>query len=331
MAGPYSNSLNRVMHQLKNIALLVFAGAQSLNVCAAAAVFAAANDVAGKDVYAVRILSPSGGPVTTMSAVTLMTDPILAGAPGDFDTIVLTGGGNEEVEEAAGLNEVRQWILQAASRCRRLASTSFPCTLSLGRLGLLDNIRITTHWSAAALLAERCAKTKVDPTILYVEDQGIWTAAGVTSAIDMTLEMVARDLGEHVANQIAKRFVLTWRRPGEIAQVSMAITVQEKLHHDFRGLIAWMHAHIAEPLDVMALASKAGMSLRNFQRRFKASTGDSPARFLEGIRLEHGRTLLSSEMPIKSIAAQCGYANAQQFAKAYSRHFGITVKESRAT
>jgi transcriptional regulator GlxA family with amidase domain len=51
---------------------------------------------------------------------------------------------------------------------------------------------------------------------------------------------------------------------------------------------------------------------------------------LEGIRLEHGRTLLSSDMPVKSIAAQCGYTNAQQFAKAYSRHFGITVKEARS-
>jgi transcriptional regulator GlxA family with amidase domain len=124
--------------------------------------------------------------------------------------------------------------------------------------------------------------------------------------------------------------VLTWRRPGDIAQVSTAITVQEKLRHDFRGLVDWMHAHLAEPLDVMALASQAGMSLRHFQRRFKACTGDAPARFLERIRLEHGRTLLSSAMPVKSIAAQCGYANAQQFAKAYCRRFGVTVRESRA-
>lgn len=228
------------------------------------------------------------------------------------------------------VNGVRQWILHAASHCRRLASTSFPCTLALGQLGLLDNVSVTTHWSAVSLLAERCPKTKVDPEVLYVEDQGIWTAAGITSAIDMSLEMVARDLGEHVANQVAKRFVLTGRRPGEVAQVSAAIAVQEKLDHDFHGLIGWMHAHIAEPLDVTALASKAGMSLRNFQRRFKACTGQSPAWFLEGIRLEHGRTLLASEMSIKSIAAQCGYSNAQQFAKAYARRFSTTLIKSRA-
>lgn len=315
----------------KHIGLLVFPGAQSLNVCAAAAVFAAANDVAGKDVYAVRIMSAFGGPVTTMSAVTVMTDAVLDAAPGDFHTILLTGGGNREVEEATGVTAIRRWILEAAARCRRLASTSFPCTLALGRLGLLDNVRITTHWSAAAPLAAACPKTIVDPDVLYVEDRGIWTAAGVTSAMDMSLEMVARDLGEPVANQIAKRFVLTGRRPGDIAQVSTAIVVQEKLDHDFRGLIAWMHAHLAEPLDVMTLAARAGMSLRNFQRRFKARTGDSPARFLESMRLEHARTLLASAMPIKSIAAQCGYANAQQFSKAYVRRFGTTLTASRAS
>jgi transcriptional regulator GlxA family with amidase domain len=319
---------NRAMLHTKNIGLLVFEGAQSLNVCGLAAVFAAANDVVAKTAYSVHILSAHGGPLTTMSAITLMTDPMSSVAPRTFDTLMLSGGGDQSVRDAIDIDEVRQWLFQAASRCRRLASTSFPCTLALAQLGLLDDVRATTHWSAASILAQRCPQTKVEPALLYVEDGRIWTGAGVTSAIDMSLEMVSRDLGEHVANQIAKRFVLTGRRPGHIAQVSAAVAVQEKLDHDFSGLVVWMQAHLAEPLELAALAAKAAMSPRNFQRRFRASTGESPVRFLESLRLEHGRSLLSSGMPLKRIATQCGYASAQQFGKAYMRRFGANPLQS---
>jgi transcriptional regulator GlxA family with amidase domain len=316
------------MNHPKNIGLLVFEGAQSLNVCGLAAVFAAANDVVGKTAYSVHILSAHGGPITSMSAITLMTGPVSGMDPASFDTLLLSGGGNQPVQDAVGIEEVRQWILQAASHCRRLASISFPCTLALARLGLLDDVRATTHWAAAAILAQQCPQTKVESEALYVEDGRIWTGAGGASAIDLGLEMVSRDMGEHVANQIAKRLVLTGRRPGHIAQVSTAIAVQEKLDQDFSGLILWMQAHLSEPLELAALASKAAMSPRNFQRRFRACTGESPVRFLESIRLEHGRTLLPSGMPIKRIATQCGYANAQQFAKAYLRRFGATPVQS---
>jgi transcriptional regulator GlxA family with amidase domain len=317
------------MNEAKSIGLLIFEGAQSLNLCGSAAVFAAANDVAGKAVYSVHVLSVRGGPVTTMSAMTVMTDPAFSVAADGFDTILLSGGGDKQVQDAIGMNAFRAWLLAAASHSRRLASTSFPCTLALARLGLLDNVRTTTHWSAASALVQCCPQTRVDPEVLYVEDGRIWTAAGVTSAIDMSLEMVSRDLGEHVANQIAKRFVLNGRRPGNIPQVGALVAAQEKLDQDFSGLLGWMQAHLADPLDVGTLASRAAMSLRNFQRKFRACTGESPARFLESIRLEHGRALLSSGLPAKSIAAQCGYANAQQFTKAYLRRFGTTPAESR--
>jgi transcriptional regulator GlxA family with amidase domain len=319
------------MKNPKNIAVLIFAGGQSLNTCGAAAVFAAANDVLKQTVYSVHILSPCGGAVGTMSPIKILSDPVSSIAPGTFDTVVLSSGGTDQVREAFELDDVRQWVTQAASQCRRIASTSFPCTLALARLGLLDGRRITTHWAVAPTLAQRCPEASVNPDVLYVEDGAIWTGAGVTSAIDMSLAMVSRDLGSYVGNQIAKRFVLTGQRRGDSAQVSAALAVQEKLDHDFSGLITWMRAHLPEPLDVATLASQAAMSVRHFQREFRARTGDSPARFLERLRLEHGHALLSAGLPLKSIATQCGYSNAQQFAKAFARRFGTTPSQVRAT
>lgn len=316
--------LNRAMKKPKNIGLLIFDGAQSLTVCGSAAVFAAANDIAQTQVYSVHILSPQGGPITTMSAITVMTDKVSSVDANDFDTVLISGGGAQQVQDAFNNDVIRRWVLQAALRCRRLGSTSFPGTLGLAHLGLLDGARVTTHWSATSILTQRCPHTTIDPEVLYVEDGRIWTAAGVTSAIDMSIEMVARDLGEHVANQITKRLVLAGRRPGDVAQVSTVTATLEKLDRDFSGLISWMHAHLSEPLDITALASKAAMSPRNFQRKFRACIGESPARFLETIRLEHARTLLSSGISSKNIAFQCGYSNAQQFAKAYLRRFGTT-------
>jgi transcriptional regulator GlxA family with amidase domain len=318
-------------HHPKNIAILIFAGGQSMNTCGAAAVFAAANDVLETTAYSVHILSPHGGAVATMSPITILSDPVASMAPETFDTVLLSGGGSDEVRDAFELDDVRQWVMQAASRSRRIASTSFPCTLALGRLGLLDGRRITTHWAVAPMLAQCCPQASVHPGVLYVEDGGIWTGAGATSAIDMSIDMVSRDLGSYVANQIAKRLVLTGQRPGDSAQVSTALAVQEKLDPDFSALIMWMRAHLPEPLDVATLAAQAAMSVRHFQRSFRARTGHSPARFLERLRLEHGHALLATGLPLKRIATQCGYASAQQFAKAFARRFGMQPSQCQRT
>ena len=80
------------------------------------------------------------------------------------------------------------------------------------------------------------------------------------------------------------------------------------------------------PLDVPALAARAGLSERTFHRKFVAATGETPARFVESARLDAARMLLSRGVPLKSVAAQVGLAPAARFAEAFERRFGVAPR-----
>ena len=124
----------------------------------------------------------------------------------------------------------------------------------------------------------------------------------------MCLELVSNDLGSAVANAIAKRLVLYARRPGYQSQFSPLLSAQTKADAPFAKLIQWMGEHLSENLDVPRLAARVAMSERSFHRKFTAATGETPAHFVETLRLDHARSLLSARIALKEIAAKTGYA-----------------------
>lgn len=311
------------MKTLRNIALLVFDGIQVLDVTGPAAVFAAANDAVGSPFYQIHILSALGGPITSNSGVVLHTEPLSGLAVRSVDTALVVGGAKESLQAVARNEAVRAWMVQASAQARRYGSI---CTgaFVLAAFGLVRGKRVATHWEATSMLGSRYPDLEVDANALYVEDGRVWTSAGVTTGIDMCLALVARDLGESVANVIAKRLVLYARRPGYQSQFSPVLEAQAKADSSFSSLLEWIRTHMAEPLDVPRLAERAGMSPRNFHRRFTEAVGETPARFIETLRLDEARQLLEAKTSLKEISARTGYASQGQFSKAFLRRFGVS-------
>lgn len=307
----------------RNVAILVFDGIQILDVTGPAAVFSAANDAAGRAVYRLHLLSEHGGPITSNGAVTIATMPLASLDPGAVDTLLFSGGEDDAVLQASLAPAMQDWLLRAAQQARRVGSICSGA-LALARLGLLDGKRATTHWSACEKMATLFPGVEVAPDAVYVEDGRLWTSAGVTTGIDMTLQMVADDVGESIANVIAKRLVIATRRPGYQAQVSAVIAAHEKADPDFSALLVWVQARLSHQVDVAAMAAQVAMSPRTFHRKFTARFKQTPARFVETLRLEHAQSLLRSGLAMKFIARQCGYNDFSQFAKAYQRRFGVS-------
>jgi transcriptional regulator GlxA family with amidase domain len=314
----------------RNIAILSFDGIQILDVTGPAAVFAAANDAAGYPFYAVHILSADGGSVQSNSAIALATHAIHSVAPETIDTLLISGGSEAGITQFVANTTIQAWVLQTSAHCRRLGSI---CTgaFALGHFGLLDGKRVATHWAFCTNLAERFPCLEVDPNALYIEDGKIWTSAGITTGIDMCLELVAADLGNSIANAIAKRLVLYARRPGFQSQFSPMLSAQSHADPQFSQLIEWIRAHLSEPLDVVRLAAQVAMSERNFHRKFTDAVGETPAHFIETLRLDMVRQLLATGISQKTIAAHSGYASPAQLAKAFERRFGMTLAAFKET
>jgi transcriptional regulator GlxA family with amidase domain len=305
------------MAKLHRIALLAYEGCQLLDVTGPAAVFGAANEASGRPVYDLRIVSPDGGVVVSNSGVALHSRRI-GGQP---DTL-LVAGGSRGLKTVTARADVRRWLAKAAPGAKRYGSV---CTgaFVLAAAGLLDGRRVATHWASCDRLARNFPALEVDADSLYVVDGKVWTSAGVTTGIDMALALVEADLGAAVANLIARHFVLYARRPGYQSQFSPLLQAQTAAEAPFVGLIDWMQAHLDRPLDVPALAQRAGLSERSFYRKFTVATGKTPAHFVESLRLEAARTLLAQGLPLKAIAGRVGLSSPARLGQAFERRFGM--------
>jgi transcriptional regulator GlxA family with amidase domain len=297
--------------------VLAYPGCQLLDVSGPAAVFGAANAAAGRAAYDLRLVSPDGGLVTSSCGVALQTERI-GGQP---DTL-LVAGGSHGLEAAMERADLRRWLRRVAPRSARYGSV---CTgaFVLAAAGLLDGRRVATHWASCQRLARHYPALTVDAESLYVVDGRVWTSAGVTTGIDLALALVQADLGAATANLIARHLVLYARRPGYQSQFSPLLQAQAEAEAPFAALIDWMQDNLAAPLDVPRLANRAGLSERSFHRKFTEATGQTPARFVESLRLEAARTLLAEGLPLKAIAGKVGLTSSARLGHAFERRFGM--------
>lgn len=140
----------------------------------------------------------------------------------------------------------------------------------------------------------------------------------------MALAMVARDIDPATASLVAKGLVLYARRPGYQSQFSPVLRVQMKADNPFLELISWIQSNLSQQLDVPTLALRAGLSERSFYRKFLKATGETPAHFIEAVRLDTARLLLTQGASIKTIADQVGLSPASRFSQAFERRFGLS-------
>ena len=189
----------------------------------------------------------------------------------------------------------------------------------LGEAGLLDGRRCTTHWRHAAELARRFPQAKVDPDVLYVDDDPVITSAGTAAGIDACLYLVRKEQGSRVANGIARRMVVPPHRDGGQAQYVVQ-PVAPSCDGTLRDLLEWLRGHLDQTLTVRQLAARAAMSERTLARRFVQDTGTTPQRWLTGQRILLAQQLLEeSDATVDAIAERSGFGNAT----ALRHHFRV--------
>jgi len=270
--------------------------------------------------YAMDYLSPTGGAIDTRQCLTLPTGALNEARPADYDTVIVTGG---EVGPLWQGDEIARWLRAARPFVRRIASV---CTgaFFLARAGLLDGKRATTHWTDCGDLARQFGSISVDGNAIFIEDGGVWTSAGATAGIDMALAMVEQDHGHDLAMMVARMQVVFLKRHGGQSQYSVHLQSQEH-QGALAPLLRWMIANPAADLSVEVLADRAHMSLRNFYRSFEAATGQSPGAWVETMRVENAKRLLSqAESAAEQIAFESGFGGYERMRRTFVRRLGIS-------
>jgi transcriptional regulator GlxA family with amidase domain len=267
--------------------------------------------------YRLRVLATRTGGVASSAGAAIEAEALASAPP--LDTLVVAGGFG--TYEAMRDPTILGFVRDAANVCRRVASVCSGAFI-LAEAGLLDGRRATTHWSRSRLFAKRYPKVRLEPDRIFVRDGAVWTSAGITAGIDLALALIADDLGEPTARQTAQQLVVYRRRPGGQSQFS-ALLEMERPEGRFGSLLGWARERLGEPLTVERLAERAGMSPRNFARRFVEETGVTPARAMERLRVEAARARVEDgAAPIDAIAAQAGFGDPERMRRAFLRAFG---------
>ena len=190
---------------------------------------------------------------------------------------------------------------------------------ALGRAGLLDGRRCTTHHALHHDLGRRYPRATVVPDVLYVADDRVVTSAGIASGIDLALSLVASWHGPAVAARVAREMVVYARRNGEEPQDSVALRHRAHLHDVVHRVQDLIDARFADPLPLRALADAGGVSERTLTRLFGRATGLTPLRYQQLLRLERAEHLIGQGSTVDAAAHAAGFADARMLRRLRAR------------
>lgn len=317
----------------RRIVIVAYPGVQALDVTGPFEVFVSASRVVtaeGTDevapAYSVELVSPSGSLVETESGLSFGTKP-LPRSIGDIDTLVLPGGTGSR--EARHDQQLISWIRTAAARSRRVV-TVCSGTFLAAEAGLADGRTVTTHWARAQALADAYPAVHVDADPIYICDGRLWSSAGVTAGIDLSLALVEQDLGTEVAQLVARWLVMFLRRPGGQTQFAAPVWMPRAERSAIRVVQAHIDDHPDRDHSVAALAARASMSGRHFTRVFTAQVGEAPGQYVERVRTEAARRALEdSTDTVAVVARRCGFGSAETLRRTFVKRLGISPDQYR--
>ncbi len=280
--------------------------------------------------YRVVLAAESMEPVTTSAGVRILPDVTFAEV-GRVDTVVVPGAVEMDSQRRVSAvvdSGVVGAVSQLAQGARRVASVCVGAHI-LAAAGLLDGKRATTHWSTAQQLAAEYPKVIVDADPIYIRDENVWTGAGLTACLDLTLALVADDFGDEMALRVARQLVMYLKRPSGQSQFSVSLEPVSTTRR-IEDLRHYISRNIASPLTVTELAEQVHVSERQLTRIFRTELGMTPAAYIESARVEVARHRLeSSDETLQRIATACGFNTIDTLTRAFRRQLDTTPNEYR--
>ena len=315
----------------RRVVIIAFDGVTASDIAGCADAFHLANDFAPDGrfrPYRVEVASVAGGSIHTSAGLDVATRALAEIDMDAVDTLIVPGGGPPERPPVPAV--LVAWLAAQGGRPSRLCSI---CTgaFPLAEAGLLDGVRITTHWAAAPVLARRFPTLSVESDPVFVRDRKVWSSAGFAGALDLAVALIEEDLDHAVAMHVSQALVMFLRRPGDQPQLSAALSAQAACDPDFARLHAWIMQNLAGDLKIEALADRAGMAPRTFARRYGQKVGRTPARTVELLRIEAAKRALSqSDASLKEVARTCGFGDEQNMRRAFLRTFDMHPERYRS-
>ncbi len=207
--------------------------------------------------------------------------------------------------------EFYQWLVKQYQNGATLVSI---CTgaFILGDAGLLKGKKATTHWKAFDNFEQNFPDTELLKNRLFVENERIYTSAGMLSGIDLCLYLVEKEYGVKFAVEIAKEVVMYFRRGESDPQLSIFLQYRNHLETRIHEAQDFISKNLALSFTIEDLADTVHMSARNLTRLFKKTTGITIGDYHTKLRVEQAVHLLAEDYTMAYTAEKCGLKSTTQ-------------------
>jgi len=215
------------------------------------------------------------------------------------------------------------WLKRWQKRGTAIASVCSGVGLTAAS-GMLDGRRATTHWSLAEDFRQRYPRVNWMPELMVTEDRGFYCGGGVHAALDLSLYLVEKFRGHEIAMQSAKAMLIETPRAWQ-AGFGIVPLKTEHLDDAVSSAQEWLHQNFHKTFALEEPARRVGMSPRNFIRRFKHATGDSPLNYVQKLRIAAAKRLLENDhRTVQEISDAVGYQDVAFFRQLFQRHTGVS-------
>jgi len=284
-----------------------------------------ANWLSGRALYRWRTLSRDGKPVRASAGQRVSVDAGIRDV-NRFDLLLILA--SFDVKRLARDHALKSWLRRVARHGTTIGSVETASEV-VAAAGLLDGLPVAVHWDNLQGFAESHPQCRA-VSRLYTSEGNRLTCAGVSAAMDMMLDRIARDQGNALAAEVAAHLMLPgWRegaQPQPVPGLKSAATREPMLER----AIQIMERNIEEPLPCAAIARRAGLSMRKMQRLFARDLGTSPVRHYQRMRLSKAHALLQqTDLSVTEIAVGAGFGSLEHFCRSYRREFRCRPGDDR--
>ncbi len=219
-----------------------------------------------------------------------------------------------------------KWLTMQHEQGARICSVCTGAFL-LAESGLLDGHQITTHWKYQKLLKDQYPKIEALANRLFVQNNQLYSSAGVASGIDLSLYLLEEMYGTRFSAAIAREIVIYLRRGKEDPQLSVFLQYRNHMEDRIHIVQEWLAQHLDKKFTADSLAGIIHTSGRNLTRLFKDTTGITIGQYVEKIRVAHAIHLLHDKQKVESVARACGLQSTNQLRTLLKKHAGVLPSE----
>jgi transcriptional regulator GlxA family with amidase domain len=224
--------------------------------------------------------------------------------------------------------ELLPWLRQQHAKGAWIGAAGTGVCL-LAATGLLDDRPATTHWFYFDRFVKQYPAIDLKRQYFITRAGHLYCAASINALADLTVHFIHQFFGAAAASHVERHFSHEARSTFE----DVTYREDDRERHSDESIIQiqlWLHQHATESLQLADVAERFGMSVRNFNRRFRAATGTTPLHYLQARRMEQARELLkASNLAVSEIAYRVGYQDPHNFSQLFRRHTSVTPQEYR--